>query len=114
MIAELEGLSEKQATIETGIEEVKTSRTEETSMIMKEILKGPKVQFTFGDDKETLAFEEEIKKAINQCIEGLKKQLIAKLRPVLNNLYEKQFKTNLIRCGRKGYKRRIRDAPCIH
>jgi len=99
MIAELEDLGEKAKETEPAPDELKTSKsTEETSMIMKEILKEPKVQFKFEDDKETMAFEEELKKAINECIEDLKENLIEKLTPVLSGYmknYSKQILTDV-------------------
>lgn len=94
MIAELEDLGEKET--ESIGEELKTTRpAEETSMIMKEILKEPKVQFKFEDDKETIEFEEELKKAINQCIENFKDQMVAKLTPVLSS-YMKNYSKQIL------------------
>ncbi|HOJ42980.1 MAG TPA: hypothetical protein PLW88_04550 [Syntrophorhabdaceae bacterium] len=99
MIAELEDLGEKANEPETLSEDLKTTRvTEETGMIMKEILKEPKVQFKFEDDKESMAFEEELKKAIIQCIETLREELIEKLTPVVSNYmknYSKQILTDI-------------------
>ncbi|MCX7966263.1 MAG: hypothetical protein N2596_06530 [Syntrophorhabdaceae bacterium] len=96
MIAELEDISEKTKEPESTIEEMKVSRgAEETSMIMKEILREPKVQLKFEDDKETMAFEEELKKAINQCIDGFRDQMIAKLTPVLSN-YMKNYSKQIL------------------
>lgn len=65
------------------------------SMIMQEILKEPKIAFTFEDDQETAYFEEQLKKAIKQSLETMKDSLIEKVTPIISS-YMKNYSKQIL------------------
>lgn len=100
LIAEQEDLikPKEQAPLSQDQSVIDEQQITKDNMIMKEILREPKITFAFEDDQETAAFEEQLKQAINYSIEKMKASLIEQLTPVISNYlknYSKQVLSDI-------------------